>query len=267
MSLNLRFLAKFLILSALFQCAICSAQVDDDKAEKQAGRFLLDLSYTTTDSFEGVIDVFNPGFTWLIRPYLRVGVATTYVYFNPSKELEMVIENTSSHQGLGDSIFYVQYDWEDRLTASPWVPDNVGTVLSVLAPTGKARDFLSLDTWIASVSTSWPMIFTDSWLLNPAISYNFSFNEGPLSEPLHVAEVGLGIVRIFPGEFWIGFTPSAWYDFDDDEWNYDSHFTIGKMFSTGMGIGLDYGRTSRHSGVAARDDRNWLLNFYYQFGH
>ena len=261
-------LTRLIVLLVLVQCAICSAQSDDgeDQAEQAPGRFLLDLSYARTDSFEGVIDVFAPGFTWLIRPDLRVGISTTFVYFDPSDEAEFDNETISSHHGLGDSIFYLQYDWGNRLTASPWIPDNVGTVVSVQAPTGTAKDFLGSDTWAASLSTSWPIMFKKRWLLNPAIAYLFSFNEGPLAEHLNVAEVGLGIVRLFPAQFWISFTPTAWYDFDDNDLNYDGHFTVGKMFSNGMGIGLDYGRTTRHSIIPGRDDRNVMFNFYYQFG-
>ena len=268
MSTAIKTLTHLIVILVLVQCAVCSAQSDDgeDQAEQAPGRFLLDLSYTTTDSFEGVIDVFSPGFTWLVRPDLRVGMSTTLVFFSPSDEAEMYIEDISSHHGLGDSVFYLQYDWGDRLTASPWVPDNLGTVVSVLAPTGEAENFLSADTWAAGLSTSWPIFIEKRWLLNPAIAYLFSFNEGPLAESLNVAEVGLGIVRLFPSDFWISFTPTAWYDFDDNGWNYDSHLTVGKMFSTGMGISLDYGRTTRHSSISARDDRNVLINFYYQFG-
>ena len=268
MSTTIKPLTHLIVLLVLVQCAICSAQSDDtdDQAEQAPGRFLLDLSYTSTDSVEGVIDVFLPGFTWLIRPDLRVGGTMTYVFFDPSVKAELNIETISSNHGLGDSTFYLQYDWGERLTASPWIPDNVGTVVTVLAPTGKAQDYLGSDTWAASLSTSWPILIKKKWLLNPAIAYLFSFNEGPLAENLNVAEVGLGIVRLFPSKFWISYTPSAWYDFDDKGWNYDSHIAVGKMFSNGMGIGLDYGRTTRHTFIPGRDDRNILINFFYQFG-
>jgi hypothetical protein len=257
-----------LVILLLFQTTLCYAQSDDSQqgAEESAGRFLLDLSYTATDSFEGNIDIYSPGFTWLIRPDVRVGVATSYVHFSPSNAIELQIDDISSHQGLSDTVFFVQYDWRERLSASPWVPDNVGINFSILAPTGNAENFLGGDTWAGSVSVSWPVTFKESWLLNPFVSYNFSFNEGPLSEHLNITEAGFGIVKLFPSKFWIGYTPSVWFNFDDNDWNYDSHFTAGKMFSTGMGIGLDWGRTKRHSSIDARDDRALLFNFYYQFG-
>jgi hypothetical protein len=257
-----------LITLLLFQSTLCYAQSDHNEHEagENAGRFLLDLSYSTTNSFEGNIDVYWSGFTWLIRPDLRAGVSTSYAHFSPSKATELQIEDVSSQQGLSDSVFFLQYDWQELLSASPWIPDNVGINISILAPTGDAENFLGGDTWAGSLSASWPMVPNESWLLNPFISYNFSFSEGPLAEHVNVAETGFGIVKVFPLKFWISYTPSVWLNFDDNDWNYDYHVTVGKMFFTGIGIGLDWGRTKRHSRIDARDDRTLLLNFYYQFG-
>ena len=57
-------LLQFLISSA------CDAQTDiaDNDDERLSGRYLLDLSYTQTNAFEGEIDIFAPGFTWLFSP-------------------------------------------------------------------------------------------------------------------------------------------------------------------------------------------------------
>ena len=213
---------------ALLQFEICAAQSDDqdNTAEQSLGHYLLDISYSSTDSIDGTVEVFNPGFTWLVRPELRVGVSATFVSFNPGKNLEAVRGNVSSHNGLGDTVFFVQYDWQENLTASPWVPDNAGTAVAILAPTGNAMDFLGADMWATAISTSWPIEFDNKWLLNPAVSYTFSFGEGPLAVPVHIAEAGVGIVRVFPSKFWLSYTPILWYDFDFDRLFFDSNFTF-----------------------------------------
>ena len=269
MKTTVRFQLRLIVVLQLVLSATCLAQSGDgqDKGQEDPGHYLLDLSYTDTSSFEGTTDVFSLGFTWLVRPDLRVGATTTYVAFNPNIIPELNLDGGPSNHGLGDSIFFVQYDWEDRLTASPWIPDDLGLSLSVLAPTGNAENFLGADAWGASIAISWPIVIEGGWLLNPGINYNFSFNEGPLAEHVNVGEAGINIVKVFPSKFWISYTPSVWYDFDVNTWNFDSHLTIGKMFSTGMGIGLDYGRLERHSRIRARDDRSLVLNFYFQFGH
>ena len=262
MNKNKYLLCMFLICV----CANGAAQTDDqEENEDDLGQFLLDLSITRSDTVEGIAEVFLPGFTWLARPDIRVGASTSFVSFDPSKLTEIVTGNGDSYHGIGDSVLFVQYDWRDQLTASPWIPDRLGTSVSLLIPTGDANKFLSEDTWAASISSSWPVTIDSKWILNPFIAYNFTFNEGPLALDWSVGEAGLGIIRLFPSSFWVGCTPSLWYDFIDDHWNLDGHCTMGKMFSNGMGIGLDYGVTERHSLLKGRDDRNLLLNFYYQF--
>lgn len=257
-----------LLLIALLQLILsssCLAQtVDEDTDDERVdGRFLLDLSYTNTNSYEGSFDILAPGFTWLMRSDLRVGMSASYMSVDFNPELKPGVEPTSS--GLGDTIFFIQYDWDERLTASPWVPDDLGISLSILAPTGDAEQFLSQDTWAASFSFGWPVVTESMWLFNPTIAYSFSFNEGPRAVNEHAVEIGLGIVKLFPSKFWIGYTPVLWYDFNDKSVNYDDHFTMGKMFSNGMGIGLDYGQIARHSRFS-KLDTSFLLNFYYQFG-
>jgi len=265
----MRFRVFIIILIQIILSDACLAQSgdSDDGAEKSDGRFLLDLSFTSTDSLEGTIDTVNPGFTWLVRPDIRVGVNTTYVTFTPDSSTQPDLEGQSSSRGPGDSVVFLQYDWQERLTASPWIPDNVGTSLTVLAPTGDARKSLGADTWAANLAVSWPIEFKGGLLVNPVISYEFTFNEGPLADPTNLAEAGVGIIKLFPSKFWVGYTPLYWYDFDINTWNFDSHITVGKMFPNGIGIGLDYGRLARHFIPNARDDNTFLFNLYYQFGH
>lgn len=258
-----------LLLIALLSFAStssCLGQPDekDTHADTPEGRFLLEFSYTDTNTFEGSVDVFTPGFTWLVSPDLRVGGMLTYVNFNPSRNLEL--SNEEKTNGLGDSIFFIQYDWGSRLAASPWIPDHAGVNLTILAPTGEPNGLLSGDLWGAGMSVSWPLTFKNGWLVNPLVSYNFSFSEGARAQPFEVIEIAVGLVKVFPSRFWIGYTPVYWYDLDDNSSNYDDFLTIGKMFKNGMGIGLEYGVITRQSRLFAKYDKSILLNFYYQFG-
>jgi len=244
----------------------CLAQTDNDDANNETlnGRFLLDLSYTNTDAYEGTVNVFSPGFTWLVGPDLRVGAVTTFMTFDPKHTAEF--GNTDSSNGLGDSLLFVQYDWDERLTASPWIPANVGMNVSLLVPTGDLSKSLSLDTWGLGISVSWPIVNDSGWLFNPVIGYDFTFSEGAAAEKVKAVQIGVGIVKLFPSKFWIGYTPIYWYDFEKNRSNYDGHFTVGKMFSNGMAIGLEYGIIARNSQQFSEFDETLLLNFYYQFG-
>ena len=257
------------ILLQITLSASCLAQVsnDDDETDNSEGRYLLDFSYIEVSSKEGATDILTTGFTWLVHPSLRVSASTDLVRFNPDTALQSDNAETLTSSGLGDSVLSLQYDWQERLTVSPWVPDNLGTSLSILLPTGDAKKALGQDTWAGSIAFSWPILIKDAWLINPVINYNFTFNEGELADHVHVAEIGVGLVRLFPLKFWVGITPSYWYDLDLHTWNFDGHITVGKMFSNGIGVGVDYGRLSRHFKPSLSDDRSLLFNFYYQFGH
>lgn len=262
---------KNLFLITLLQLTLyghCFAQTDtaDPDDERILGRYLLDVSYSKSDALEGDIDLVSPGFTWLLSSDVRVGLTTSFARFNPDDNMAGDPEDLQTTHGLGDSIIFIQYDWDQRLTASPWVPDNLGMNVSLLAPTGNTSDSLSLDAWAAGVSLSWPII-KGHWLLNPLIGYNTTFSEGKSAEHVNAVEVGLGLVRLFPSKFWIGITPFYWYDIDTENGDFDYHFTVGKMFSNGIGIGFDYGNVARNSKKYIQPTNNLLLNFYYQFGH
>ena len=102
-------------------------------------------------------------------------------------------------------------------------------------------------------------------MLNPLVGYSFSFAEGAHAQNVNALEFGFGVVRIFPSKFWLGYTPTPWYNLETNHWNFDGHFTIGKMFSNGIGIGLEYGEVADESRVLALFDKSVLFNFYYQF--
>ena len=259
---------QLIILLQIMLSATCQAQTGsaDETAEESQGHYLLDFSYTEINSEEGVTSVLSSGFSWLVNPSFRLGASMDLARFDPDDDLNSNADGVPTTRGPGDSTFSVQYDWQERLTASPWVPDDMGTSLAVLVPTGDAEDALGGDTWAASIAVSWPILIEGGWLVNPVINYNFTFNEGELADHIKVGEVGVSLVKLFPSRFWIAYTPSYWYDFDFHTWNFDSHLTIGKMFTTGMGMSLDYGTLARHFKPEIRDDRTLLINFYYQFG-
>lgn len=263
---NKRSLSVVLLLFCL--PGLCEAQTNSADSENEGtnGPYLLELGYTQTNAKEGNIDVFTPGFTWLVSPNIRVGATTSFLNVKPKDNRVKVGDDPSSSHGLGDSVVFIQYDWDERLTASPWIPNNLGMNLSVLAPTGNARNSLSTDTWAARLSVSWPIISNDEWLLNPLISYTGSFAGGELAQELEFLDFGMGAVRLFPRKFWVGFTPVYWYDFTVNRWNFDYHLVVGKMFSNGMGIGLNYGNLVQQSGIRTQYDTSVLLDFYYQFG-
>ena len=110
---------KFLLLTLIqfFLSSLCAAQTgtsnnDDERAD---GRYLLDLTYTAINNSGADIDVFAPGFTWLVSKEVRLGVSTTYLKIDPGNKPT----GGETSRGLGDSLVSFQYDWDKRLSTNP----------------------------------------------------------------------------------------------------------------------------------------------------
>ena len=103
-----------------------------------------------------------------------------------------------------------------------------------------------------------------AWLV-PAIGYESTFAEGDAAVPTHGIYVSCDITWVFPFGAWIGYSPSIGREFETDEWVDGHTLTMGKLWRSGFGLSLELGRNEHIGRFPARDDRNWLANFYYQF--
>jgi hypothetical protein len=221
------------------------------------GRHRLDLSYTRYDTFAGEVDMFLPSYTWAPWQNLRLDITGSVVANN---------SGDADETGIGDTSIGIQYDPSASLTASPWVPDTVGLFGQVIAPTGDADQGLSADTWFASLGTGWAIdTISHLWLI-PAFGYEFTFNEGASAASVNQPYASMDFIWVFDSGAWFGVTPKLGYEFEEEEWVDQYLVTIGKMYPSGFGAGLSYGRIEQLNPNANRDDQTWLLNFYYQFG-
>jgi len=270
-----RWFAHSLFLATLIFSGLLSASTtyanEDDVATLQKftpqGRHRIDLSYTHYDSFAGEASLLLPAYTWAPRQHLRFSVTGSYVSNDLPANPEAGFPEPAKNTGIGDTIVGIQYDPSSRLTASPWVPDSVGLAAQLLAPTGDADQGLSGDSWFASFSAGWAIDSISRLWLIPAIGYEFTFNEGKLSVPTNQPYTSLDFVWLFRFGGWLGVTPRIGYEFEEDKWAEEIVFTAGKMFAGGFGLSLDYGNIEQLSAGVDRDDRQWLLNLYYQFGN
>jgi hypothetical protein len=252
-----------------FSVKAASASEDDIAVMQKympMGRHRIDLSYSETDTFIGDVSVFMPTYTWAPRQYLRFSVTGSIVKNDLVLETPQSSGNGPGETGVGDTTFGIQYDPSAKLTASPWVPDTVGLSAQVLAPTGSAKEGLGIDTWYANVGAGWAVDWVNHIWLVPAVGYEFTFAEGSQAVSSSKPYVGLDFAWVFQFGGWIGAGVQAGYEFDADEWVDESVITFGKMFQNGFGLSIDYGQVEQLAPQANRDDRNWLINFYFQFG-
>ena len=230
------------------------------------GRHRIDMSYTRYDTYLGDTYVFLPTYTWAPRRNLRMNVAGSFVSNSIPANPDLGIPETINETGYGDTMIGVQYDPSARLTASPWVPDTVGLNASLIAPTGNADKGLGSDAWFASIGAGWAIDSVRHLWLVPAFGYDFTFAEEPLAAEVNQPYVSIDLVWVFDFGGWVGITPKIGYEFEESEAVDEYTITVGKMFSNGIGISVDYGRIEQINPNARRDDNSWLVNFYYQFG-
>jgi hypothetical protein len=167
---------------------------------------------------------------------------------------------------LGDSLVQAQYSPAGHITASPWIPDNVGLSGSLLIPTGDPKEGLSADNWELELGLGWSFNAVRSLWLIPATYYLKSLKEGSLGIPVEELGFSVELRWLFENGVWFGYRPNLARDLLGHEWADDHSLVLGKMFSNGFGLGLEYGRADRLDKMAQRDDYVGVFNVYYQFG-
>lgn len=201
--------------------------------------------------------MFLPSYTLASRQNLRLSITGSVV----SSDRGNVRET-----GIGDTAIGIQYDPSASLTASPWVPNSVGLFGQLIAPTGDTDQGLSADTWFASLGAGWAIDSISHLWLIPAVGYEFTFNDGSSAVSVNQPYVSMDFIWVFDSGTWFSVAPRLGYDFEEEEWVDLYLVSIGKMYRSGLGAGLSYGRIEQLNPNANRDDQTWLLNFYYQFG-
>ena len=246
------------------------AQEDDEGAgdDIAAGKHRLDLTYLDLETFDTnqIYNVVLFGYTRTFNSDMRAGIRTGIAFIQDRPSPDSPSTQTINEVGPSDTVLTFQYDFSQRLTASPWVPNTLGLNAQLNIPTGDEEEGLGLDTWLLSFGAGWGVNLVKGFWLQPAIGYEFTFSEGDLAVPSRRAYATVPLIWISPSGFWIGYAPTLAYEREDHKWLHDRGLTVGKMFRNGLGLSLDYGSLDRVGPVPAPDDAQLVLNLYYQFG-
>jgi len=255
-------------LSAFFAASVACA--DDDAGDDiGGGKHRIDITYLDVETFDtNVVSNFVLfGYTETFASSIRVGILSGIVFVSDSPSPDSAETQKTTDVGLSDTILTFQYDFSQRLTASPWIPDTLGMNAQLIVPTGDEDGGIGIDSWLLSLGAGWGInLFKDIWI-QPAVGYEFTFSEGSTATPSRLAYASMPIIWRSPSGFWIGYAPTISYDLEKSEWLDDGSLTIGKMFRNGLGLSLDYGTQDRVGPVSTPDDAQLVINFYYQFGN
>ena len=256
-------------LSAFFTAAVACADEEAAGDDIGGGKHRIDITYLDLETFDTnvISNVILFGYTRTFNASVRVGIRSGISFLSDSPSADSAATQKTTEAGLSDTVLTIQYDFSQRLTASPWIPDTLGTYVQLSMPTSDADDGLGIDAWLLSVGAGWGInLFKDVWI-QPAVGYEFTFSEGSMATPSRRAYTSLTVMWLSPSGFWVGYTPTLVYEFENSEWLHDRSLTVGKMFRNGLGLSLDYGNLDRVGPVAAPDDAQLVINFYYQYGN
>jgi hypothetical protein len=249
---------------------LSSAYADEDGSigDASAGKHRLDVIYLDVEQFDtnNIFNVVLLGYTRTFSTDMRVGIQTGMAFLSGTPDPDSNATGKSSEHGLSDTIFTFQYDFNERLTASPWIPNTLGFHAQLTAPTGDADEGLSIDAWMLSLGAGWGIEIGRNFWLAPALGFDSTFAENDLAVPTRTLYATVPLIWVSDSGFWVGYAPGFSREFETDEWLYDGLATLGKMFKNGLGLSLDYGRVDRVGSVDIPDDAQLIFNFYYQFG-
>jgi hypothetical protein len=247
--------------------SIVYAQEDESEASPLAnnGKHLLTMGYTIVDGFDGDINVLATGYTYSHSSSLRYSATTQLVELRIPADDGPSGNDRIEQFGLGDSIVTIQYDPNANLTSSPWVPDRVGLFGSLLLPTGDSADGLSGDAWGATVGAGWPIPISDRFLIVPSGDYTRTFSHGDDAVRLDELWFSAELLWLSPFGAWVGIQPFVSWNFERHEVENAFSLVIGKTFSNGLGLHLEWGDKSRYE-YDADADEVLLFILSWQFG-
>lgn len=185
----------------------------------------------------------------------------------------LVDSDIDSGSGLraGDLRFGYSYTPNQKLTANPWVPSDIGIGFGLSIPTGDVDDGTGTGSWLLAPRLGYVATIGGNFVIAPSAEYIFSFGEETGAEKTRAASMSVQMLYVAPAASWIQWTPSYVYDIELDEGGIGNVIRIGKLFARHFALSIDYGRLPVFSKVpdGSRTDyaNVWTLGFHVPFNY
>lgn len=185
----------------------------------------------------------------------------------------LVDSDIDSDSGLraGDLKFGYSFTPNQKLTANPWVPSDVGIGMGLSIPTGDLDDGTGTGSWRFAPRLGYVSTIGSNFAIAPSLEYIFSFGEETGAEEIRAAEMSVQMLYVAPEAFWIQWTPEYAYNLELDAGAFGNLIRIGKLFAQHFALSIDYGRQpvfSKVPGGSTTDYANvWTLGFHFPFNY
>jgi hypothetical protein len=217
-----------------FSQSVVADDVEDSDSKDSAAnviRHRIDIGAVFLDSISA--DSINGILSYTYNLTNNTNINVTVPYLDPDTA-------TGSNSGFGDTAFALSFVPLVKVGVNPWVPRTVGTGIAVLAPTGKADEGRSLDTWVISPYVGLVIPLTDQFFFSPQLGYLHSLDKTIADVDIRMiyAEVGFSYVSL--KGFWASYFPNFAFDLESDKWAIDHRLAIGKMVTMNVGFSVDF---------------------------
>jgi hypothetical protein len=185
----------------------------------------------------------------------------------------LIDSDIDSGSGLrgGDLKFGYSFTPNQKLTANPWVPSDVGIGVGLSIPTGDLDDGTGTGSWLLAPRLGYVATVGSNFAIAPAAEYIFSVAEESGAEEIRAAGMSVQMLYVAPKAFWIQWTPGYIYNIELDEGAFGNVIRIGKLFSRHFALSIDYGRLpvfSKTPGGSTTDYANvWTLSVHFPFNY
>ncbi len=201
-------------------------------------------------------------FTKIIGSHHQVTVAAPLV--------DSDIDSSSGLRG-GDLKFGYSFTPNQKLTANPWVPSDVGIGVGLSIPTGDLDDGTGTGSWLLAPRLGYVATPGRNFAIAPSLEYIFSFAEETGAEEIRAAGMSVQMLYVDPKAFWIQWTPGYVYDIELDDGAFSNVIRIGKLFARHFALSIDYGRLpvfSKTPGGSTTDYADvWTLGVHIPFNY
>lgn len=208
----------------------------------------------SSDSLNGVV-----GYTYNLGA--RSNISFALPYLDPDLD-------RGGDSGIGDLIASFSFVPSARISANPWVPRTVGSGIAVSAPTGKADEGRSLDTWVVFPFLGVVLPINEQFFFAPQVGYLHSIDRTASGGRLRIMTLETGLSYVSLTGFWVSYFPKFARDFETDEWSINHRIGLGKMFTRNFGISFDYTFVDRFNfgtDISIEDGFDQLLELNVHF--
>jgi len=179
--------------------------------------------------------------------------------------------DSSINMRAGDLQFGYSYTPGHALSASPWVPSDVGIGIGLSIPTGDPSIGTGLGSYVLAPRLGFIKTFGSNFVITPTIKYQYSFKEQANGAEVREWVLAAGITYVSPGTFWVQWIPIYLYDINLDDGAFGSTIVVGKLVTRHFGMSLDFTRAptfvTSSDGATTDYANSYMLSFHVPFGY